>query len=98
MINAKEFLLDAVSQMDARAVLRDSPGGERSMKRAVDMFNAARGTNITTSDGWAFMVCLKMARAYQGKFHKDDYVDMAAFASLLGEEESASVESKGGVT
>lgn|SRR3954468_12676085 len=88
MIKAHKFLEDAKNALDNRATQRDSPQGERAMKRAVLMFNAIRGRDLTESEGWEFMICLKMSRAIQGNFNEDDYTDMAGYAGLLGECES----------
>lgn len=87
-INASEFLQDADTQMKARAQLRDKPEGERSMEGLVNTFNALTGHKLTVGEGWEFLILLKMVRGRQGKFNKDDYVDGAAYFSLLGEHES----------
>lgn len=88
-IPAHAFLEESAAAMRQRAEIRDTPGGERSMARAVSIFNAWTGNTLTTEDGWRFMIALKQAREIQGKFHADDYADLAAYAALLGEEESA---------
>jgi hypothetical protein len=87
-IIANEFLEDAVKQMANRATLRDQPQGERSIATTVRAFNALTGHNLSEAEGWEFMILLKMVRGRQGKFSKDDYTDMAAYAGLLGECES----------
>ena len=89
-IPAHEFLEKGVGHMKDRASQRDSEDGERSMKRCVEAFNALEGTNLTETQGWKFMVMLKMARSVSGDFTADDYEDMAAYAGLAGE--SASME------
>ena len=89
-IQAHEFLEKGVGHMKDRASQRDSEDGERSMKRCVEAFNALEGTNLTETQGWKFMVMLKMARSVSGDFTADDYEDMAAYAGLAGE--SASME------
>jgi hypothetical protein len=35
-----------------------------------------------------FLVVLKIVRSRNGKYNRDDYVDLAAYAGLLGECES----------
>jgi hypothetical protein len=85
---APEFLDDAARVMKARAQLRDQPSGERSMERTVSIFNAWTGNNLSVQDGWRFLVALKQAREIQGFYNEDDYTDMSAYCSLLGEEES----------
>ena len=89
-IPAHEFLEKGVGHMKDRASQRDAEDGERSMKRCVEAFNALEGTNLTETQGWKFMVMLKMARSVSGDFTADDYEDMAAYAGLAGE--SASME------
>jgi hypothetical protein len=87
-IIATDFLQDATKQLANRATLRDQPEGERSMAAIVRSFNALTGHTLTEAEGWEFMLLLKMVRGRQGKFNADDYTDMAAYASLLGECES----------
>lgn len=87
---AHGFLEEASDTMKARAQLRDAQGGERSMARTVAIFNAWTGNNISEDDGWRFMIALKQAREVQGKYNRDDYVDLAAYCGLLGEFESQS--------
>ncbi|UKL14799.1 hypothetical protein C121_66 [Stenotrophomonas phage C121] len=83
-IHASEFIKEAADTLGNRAAERDVQE-ERSMKKVVNVFNALHGTNLTEAQGWSFMSCLKMGRAVSGKFRKDDYVDMAAYAALEGE-------------
>lgn len=90
MDSAYGFLEEASATMKARAQLRDAQGGERSMARTVAIFNAWTGNNISEDDGWRFMIALKQAREVQGKYNRDDYVDLAAYCGLLGEFESQS--------
>lgn len=88
---APDILAAAQAALTARGQQRDRPGGERSMPLAVAIFNAAGGGAsgpggcMTESDGWRFMVCLKLARARQGGHTLDDYTDLAGYAALLGE-------------
>lgn len=86
--HAYDFLEDAMKQMGNRAALRDKPQGERSMATIVRTFNALTGRDLTESEGWEFMVLLKMVRGRQGRFNADDYVDGSAYFGLLGECES----------
>lgn len=85
LIKAHEFLERGAQHMRDRAVQRDADDGERSMRRAVEAFNAQEGTNLTEAQGWRFMIQLKYARAVNGVFVADDYEDMAAYAGLAGE-------------
>ncbi len=82
---AAGLLEDAAGHIKDRAAQRDAPQGERSMARAVHAFNAMYGTALTETQGWQFMVLLKMSRASQGYFNSDDYEDQAAYAALAGE-------------
>lgn len=85
---AHTFLEEGRKVLEARAALRESPGGERSMATTVAIFNAWTGLNLSVSDGWRFMIALKQAREIQGRYHEDDYMDGVNYFALLGEEES----------
>ena len=87
-LNAPEILEAAAAHMKDREVTYDSPGGERSMAKAVEMFNALLGgdRHITTEQGWLFMAILKIVRSQQGAFRADNYEDLAAYAALAAEE------------
>jgi hypothetical protein len=82
------FLDTASEQLEDRASQRDAPDGERSMRRCVEAFNALYGTALTETQGWQFMSLLKKARAAQGEYRADDFVDDVAYAALAGESES----------
>lgn len=84
---AHSFLEKGVQHMKDRAAQRDSEDGERSMKACVDAFNAMFGHSLTETQGWQFMVLLKMARS-RNKFNPDDYEDGAAYTGLAGEAHS----------
>ena len=84
-INASDILQQAKDCLVNRAVERDKPNGERSMKATVEAFNALTGHALSESNGWLFMLCLKAARAEGGCFKADDYVDGAAYFALYGE-------------
>ena len=83
---APEMLNTAHKTMIQRGEERDCQAtGERSMKSCVAAFNAMYDTNLTETQGWQFMVLLKMSRAKGGNFKDDDYVDGAAYFALAGE-------------
>lgn len=83
---APDILQRAAQHMQDRAAARDQPGGERSMRRTVDAFNALTGHALSERDGWLFMAVLKMARATTTPAGTpDDYEDLAAYAALAGE-------------
>ena len=85
-ISAVDFLEQGVNEMTAREVEYDTPGGERSMRATVTMFNAMSGYKLTEEQGWKFMVCLKLVRSEQGEVKKaDSYVDGGAYFALSGE-------------
>ncbi len=88
--SAPELLIEAADTIGNRATERDNADGERSMARAVQMFNVWRGPSnhrwgLTEADGWAFMVFLKLARAASSKHRRDDWVDGAAYMALACE-------------
>lgn len=87
-LTASDFLYSAAEELQDRASQRDAPDGERSMRRCVEAFNALYGTRLTETQGWQFMSLLKKARAAQGQYRADDYVDDAAYAALAGESEA----------
>ena len=87
--SAPELLIEAADTIGNRASERDNADGERSMARAVQMFNVWRSPHarpgLSEHDGWAFMVFLKLARAAEGKHRRDDWVDGAAYMALACE-------------
>jgi len=82
---APDILQEAAECLTARAVERDKEGGERSMKAAIEAFNALTGHTLTEEQGYVFMTVLKISRSQGGCFKLDDFVDMAAYAALAGE-------------
>ena len=77
---ARETIVDRGTTYDT-----DGQGQERSMAKVVAMFNALTGHNITETQGWKFMACLKLARSEQGQHKLDNYLDGAAYMALAGE-------------
>ena len=85
MSDAPSILTTARECIGDRAAERDNDS-ERSAARAAKMFNAATRHELSEADAWLFMVCLKIARAQNGKKEQpDDYVDGAAYMALWGE-------------
>lgn len=82
------FLNEASRTMEQRAKLRDSEEGERTAAQIAKVFNVITGHELSESDAWMFLLVLKIVRSRNGKYNRDDYVDMAAYAGLLGECES----------
>lgn len=90
---APEILDHAKRLHEVRGETRDAPDG-KPMAKAVAMFNALRGDDMTEAEGYQFLELLKMARASQGRFCIDDYVDGAAYAAMAGEAAAERNESK----
>ena len=82
---AHTLLESALSALKQRAEIRDSPNGERSAARAADILTSWTGHEWVEADIWRALIAVKMARESQGAFHADDLVDLAGYASLLGE-------------
>ena len=92
--SAEDILQQSSHAMRSRSASRDNPN-ERSMRRAVDAFNGLTGLGLTETQGWTFMVILKLARAENGNgFNLDDYVDGAAYMALAGECQGMTGKSK----
>lgn len=88
-MKATDFLSQAAKHMSERAVTYDSPEGERSMAKTVAAFNALVGADLSESEGWLFMMLLKVARLTQrASFHADSAEDLVAYAALMGEAKS----------
>ena len=84
-MTASDFLGAALNHLGDRASTYDNPTGERSMGRTVEAFNAITGHKLTEEHGWLFMCLLKQVRSQQGKYKSDNYADLTAYASLMGE-------------
>ena len=87
MINPSDILNSAAEHMRERATTYDTPNGERSMGKTVQMFNALMGGDryMTTEQGWMFMALLKIVRSQQGDLKLDNYEDLVAYAALAAE-------------
>ena len=88
-VTAADFLNAASTTLMQRAIQRDKAGGERSMSKAVAIYNAIKQPELnlmTEEDGWLFMVALKLGRATNtSRFNPDDFIDMAGYVALAGE-------------
>ena len=83
---APQLLKKAASLMEERARQYDSPGGERSMGKAVAAFNAITGRNLTEPEGWSLLQVLKDVRQWQKPgYHADSAEDCIAYAALKAE-------------
>jgi hypothetical protein len=86
--SAHGFLDEASETMKQRAALRDAASGERTAAKIAEVFNAISGKDLSEADIWMILIVLKIVRSRNGKYNRDDFVDMAAYAALLGEHES----------
>lgn len=84
-MNADDLLHEALETLKDRGATRDAGDGERAMHRIVATFNALTGRALSETDGWVFMLCLKLGRAHEGGFHRDDWVDLIGYAALASE-------------
>lgn len=85
-ITAPDILDKAAGHMRDRASTYDSAKGERSMGKAVAMFNACHGTQLTEEQGWHLMELVKHVRYFTAPdYHADSVEDGAAYAALRGE-------------
>lgn len=83
---APSMLQKASELMVERAVQYDSPEGERSMEKIVNSFNSITGHRLTESEGWMFMILLKLVRDNTREVgHQDSCEDLIAYSSLYGE-------------
>lgn len=87
---AESFLRQAAELMKERGKQYDQPGGERSMGKTVEAFNAITGRNLSESEGWLLMGLLKSVRQYSGDYHRDSAEDKVAYAALEAESLEAS--------
>lgn len=84
-VNAPDVLEAGAKHMRDRAVTYDKPEGERSMEKVVQMFNLFTGHNLKESEGWRFMLFLKLVRSVQGEFKLDNFEDAVAYEALAAE-------------
>lgn len=84
-VQASEVLTAAAGHLQDRAVTYDNLEGERSMAETVALFNTFTGHKLTESEGWRFMVFLKLVRSKQGKFKADNHEDAVAYEALAAE-------------
>ena len=85
-MKASEITAEAGRCLVQRGVDYDSPGGERSMAHAIQIFNSVTEIQLTERAGWIMMMAVKMARMVQSPEKVDNYVDLCAYVALLGEE------------
>lgn len=89
-VTAHSVLQRAANHMSARAATYDSPGGERSMDKAVLAFNAITGRDLDESEGWLLLQQLKNVRLFTADgYHKDSAEDATAYTALMAEAKAA---------
>lgn len=88
--SAESFLRQAAELMKERGKQYDQDGGERSMGKTVEAFNAITGRDLSESEGWLLMGLLKSVRQYSGDYHRDSAEDKVAYAALEAESLEAS--------
>ena len=85
-LTALDILASAPRHISDRASTYDQPQGERSMGKAVGMFNACHGTALTEAQGWHLMELVKHVRFFTaGGYHADSMEDGINYAALRGE-------------
>ena len=93
---ATEYLRQATVIQENRAKEYDTPGGERSMASIVGAFNVLFDKNLTETEGWQFMVLLKMRRQHSAPtHHEDSALDEVSYSALAAESSSREDTPKG---
>ena len=86
MQSSVDYLNKAAAIQEERGKNYDQPGGERSMAAVVKAFNALFDQNLTETQGWQFMVLLKMRRLYTAQgHHEDSAADEVSYSALAAE-------------
>lgn len=88
MRDATWFLEKAAETQKERGKVYDGAEKERSMSKIVSVFNTITGRNLKTSEGWLFMIALKLVRGSNVTYHEDSELDGVAYFSLHAEEKS----------
>ncbi|AGN81979.1 hypothetical protein N5K35_25105 [Pseudomonas sp. GD03651] len=87
MKKSTDFLQAAIDVQAERGKQYDAPGGERSMGRTVQAFNAVTGRDLSEAEGWLLLQVLKDVRQWQNpdKFHEGSALDGVTYSSLKAE-------------
>lgn len=91
LVGAVKYLDGAKKEMIDRAKTYDSPGGEKSMGKAVAALNAIAGEDIARGGmrechGWLLMLLVKQVRQFSRSApHDDSAVDSVAYSALMAE-------------
>lgn len=95
---AEDLLQEAYDTLVERGSLHDKAGvEERSLGKVAEMMTALKGHPYTAQDIGLVQICVKLVRSQQGNYHHDNFVDLAGYAALTGEEahkQHLDVESK----
>jgi len=85
---AQDYLEEARDTLVERGKDYDTVdnGGERSMGKAIDMFNICTGAELMESEGWLLLQILKDVRQWTKEdFHEDSALDCISYAALKAE-------------
>lgn len=82
---ATELLDKTFATLKERGKDRDNDE-ERSMAKTVELFNKLEETDLTETQGWRFMVLLKLVRQVNSKNKcEDSFIDTIGYSALLAE-------------
>ena len=89
-VTADQHLRDAADIITERGKMRDQEDGERSFEKAAAIFNLMYPGTVQIDANIVIqtLMAVKLARASQGVFHGDDYIDLISYTALLLEEVS----------
>ena len=90
---AQDYLTESIELLAQRGKDYDTEdeepsGGERSMGKAIDMFNICTGHELMESEGWLLLQILKDVRQWtnlKDGMHEDSAVDCVSYAALKAE-------------
>lgn len=84
---AEDLLKEAYETLVERGTLHDKAGvEERSLGKVAEMMTVLKGREFTAEDIGLVQICVKLVRSQQGNYHHDNFVDLAGYAALTGEE------------
>ena len=84
---AEDLLKEAYDTLVERGKLHDKAGEqERSLGKVAEMMSILKGREFTAEDIGLVQICVKLVRSQQGNYHHDNFVDLAGYAALTGEE------------
>lgn len=85
---ASDLLKQAEQLLTERGKQYDTSGQERSSAKIVAAFNTITGRDLTSGEGWLFLMLLKAVRFYSNTEtpHRDSLEDLISYAALHAEE------------